>query len=300
MTVPSTSQQFSALNDTFETDCAALERSIRKLKHQAAQQSTSAQPIRSFDEGRLASRAKDLRSMTEQRFSEIITGWKQQNEKLEQELELYKSQQRIGNERVLKRNGEIKKLRDENEKMTSLLRKCEERIDQLHDSKQKEKQERMRADRLADQLFEHKAMINDLQAQLKEAERLLEATKDERDALILENAELKKTNCVLRTRLADAEKDTSDTKLELEMIEDMVKSINENSRLDPCCSPKEPVAVCCSPREAPSALTALNILQTNHNEGIKMLNDEVKKVKKSEKDKTAELDRLRNTLRDSF
>ena len=80
----------------------------------------------------------------------------------------------------------------------------------------------------------------------------------------------------------------------------MVKSINENSRLDPCCSPKEPVAVCCSPREAPSALTALNILQTNHNEGIKMLNDEVKKVKKSEKDKTAELDRLRNTLRDSF
>ena len=66
MTVPSTSQQFSALNDTFETDCAALERSIRKLKHQAAQQSTSAQPIRSFDEGRLASRAKDLRSMTEQ------------------------------------------------------------------------------------------------------------------------------------------------------------------------------------------------------------------------------------------
>ena len=78
----------------------------------------------------------------------------------------------------------------------------------------------------------------------------------------------------------------------------MVKSINENSRLDPCCAPRE--AACCSPREAPSALTALNILQTNHNEGIKMLNDEVKKVKKSEKDKTAELDRLRNTLRDSF
>ena len=62
-------------------------------------------------------------------------------------------------------------------------------------------------------------MINDLQAQLKEAERLLEATKDERDSLIVENAELKKTNCLLRTRLADAEKDTSDTKLELEMIE---------------------------------------------------------------------------------
>ena len=67
MSAPSTSQQFSALNDTFETDCAALERSIRKLKHQAAQQ-TPAQPIRALDDCRLASRAKDLRSMTEQVF----------------------------------------------------------------------------------------------------------------------------------------------------------------------------------------------------------------------------------------
>ena len=77
----------------------------------------------------------------------------------------------------------------------------------------------------------------------------------------------------------------------------MVKSINENSRLDPCCAPTRAE---CPPREAPSALTALNILQTNHNEGIQLLNEEVKKVKKSEKDKTAELDKLRNSLRDSF
>ena len=77
----------------------------------------------------------------------------------------------------------------------------------------------------------------------------------------------------------------------------MVKSINENSRLDPCCAP---TGAEFPPREAPSALTALNILQTNHNEGIQLLNEEVKKVKKSEKDKTAELDKLRNSLRDSF
>ena len=66
---------------------------------------------------------------------------------------MYKSQQRIGSERVMKRNAEIKKLRDENEKLTSLVRKSEERINQLFDAKEKEKHERMRADRLADQLF---------------------------------------------------------------------------------------------------------------------------------------------------
>jgi regulator of replication initiation timing len=66
-------------------------------------------------------------------------------------------------------------------------------------------------------------MIADLQAQLKEAERLLDATRHERDSLIVENSELKKTNYNLRMRLTEAETDTHDTKLELEMIEDLVK-----------------------------------------------------------------------------
>jgi len=297
---PSTSTQFASLNKTFETDCSTLEQSIRQLKQKAASNAaesssagTSGCTRSACDDARLASRAKDLRSMTEQRFSEVITGWKNQSSKLEQELEMYKSQQRIGSERVMKRNAEIKKLRDENEKLTSLVRKCEERINQLFDAKEKEKHERMRADRLADQLFEHKAMINDLQSQLKEAERLLEATRTERDTLIVENAELKKTNCTLRSRLKEAERDTSETKLELEMIEDMVKSINEHSNSSPQSNP-EPIA----PREVPSALTALNILQTNHDSGIGMLNNEVKKLKVSEQHKTNELERLRHSLQE--
>jgi len=132
-------------------------------------------------------------------------------------------------------------------------------------------------------------MINDLQSQLKEAERLLEATRTERDTLIVENAELKKTNCTIRQRLKEAERDTNETKLELEMIEDMVKSINEQST---CNSPPDPTHI--SPRKVPSALTALNILQTHHDAGIGMLNNEVKKLKVSEQNKTAELERLRH------
>lgn len=136
-------------------------------------------------------------------------------------------------------------------------------------------------------------MINDLQCQLKEAERLLEMTRTERDTLIVENGELKKTNCALRCRLQDAERDTIDTKLELEMIEDMVKSINEHSNTAQQ-STSSPIA----PRQVPSALTALNILQTNHDTGIDMLNVEVKRLKDSEQNKTLELDRLRHTLQD--
>lgn len=148
---------------------------------------------------------------------------------------------RVATDRVNKRNAEIKTLREENEKLVTLVRQCEERINKLHDVKQREIKERQRADRLADQLFgnftrfflnkifdkEHKAMLNDLQVQLKEAETLLVATKEERDHLSIDNCELRKTNTVLRQRLETAERDTKETKLELEMIEDMVQSINE-------------------------------------------------------------------------
>ena len=96
---------------------------------------------------------------------------------------MYKSQQRTGNERVLKRNSEIKKLRDENEKLTSLVRKCA-------------------------------------------------------------------------------------------------------------------FAPSVSPRQVPSAITALNILKTNHDSGLSTLNNEVKKLKESEENKTNELERLRHSLQD--
>jgi len=298
------------VNQTFAEDCEALEKSIKKLKSRAsaAGQSDSG-PSSSqccnrrpslpsaitTDESRLASRAKDLRTMTEKRFSEVIQGWKRQNEQLEQELEMYKSQQRVATDRVNKRNAEIKTLREENEKLVTLVRQCEERINKLHDVKQREIKERQRADRLADQLFEHKAMLNDLQVQLKEAETLLVATKEERDHLSIDNCELRKTNTVLRQRLETAERDTKETKLELEMIEDMVQSINERSYMNQQSHAiREPVRV--APKKSLSALTALRQLQGHHHSGMETLDGAVRKLKQSETEKTLELDRLRGSF----
>merc|ERR1712168_615474 len=198
-------------------------------------------PVIQPPEANLASRAKDLRGMTERRFAEVIDGWRRQNDALQQELDMYQNQQRIGSERVQKRNTEIKNLRNENEKLTSLLRKCEERINQL---------------------FEDKKMIGDLQEQLKEAEKLLATTKHERNNLLVENHALKKGNQELRRDLIAAERDTQETKIELEMIESMVKSMdNINSSGKGCRMEQGPI----KPREAPSAMTALNILRKSQN-----------------------------------
>jgi len=275
----STSRLFSRLNDTFESDCCALEDSIRRLKEQPKKK------VCYKNEAPLSSQAKELRNMTEQRFSEIIAGWKRQNANLEGELANYKSQQRKGAERLVKRNDEIKKLRDENEKLSSILRQCETRIHKLQDAREKEKAEQMRADRLAQQLFEHKSMVKDIQSQLTEAERQLESARMERESLAVELGELKNANFCLRGRLEDAEKDTKETKLELEMIEDLVQSVNTGA--GGCCA---------NVREVPSALTALNILRKNHDNQVCKLNNQVKKLKKRDNDKTEELERLRRSF----
>ena len=66
----------------------------------------------------------------------------------------------------------------------------------------------------------------ELQEQLKEAETLLNKTKHERNNLLVENHALKKTNTELRRQVIEAEQDTQQARVELEMIEDMVSSID--------------------------------------------------------------------------
>ena len=69
-------------------------------------------------------------------------------------------------------------------------------------------------------------MQGELQEQLKEAETLLNKTKHERNNLLVENHALKKTNTELRRQVIEAEQDTQQARVELEMIEDMVSSID--------------------------------------------------------------------------
>jgi len=295
---PSVSQQFRQLDAQFNEDADTLATSIRNLKAKSAGSpclddlEVEVTPVIQPPEANLASRAKDLRGMTERRFAEVIDGWRRQNDALQQELDMYQNQQRISSERVQKRNTEIKNLRNENEKLTSLLRKCEERINQLFDVKEREEKEKKRANKLADQLFDHKKMIGDLQEQLKEAEKLLATTKHERNNLLVENHALKKGNQELRRDLIAAERDTQETKIELEMIESMVQSMDNISSGKGCRMEQGPI----KPREAPSAMTALNILKGNHESGIADIQKQISSLKQKEAADRHEIDKLQKAL----
>ena len=203
-------------------------------------------------------------------------------------------------------------MRNENEKLTSLLRKCEERINQLFDVKEREEKEKKRANKLADQLFDHKKMIGDLQEQLKEAEKLLATTKHERNNLLVENHALKKGNQELRRDLIAAERDTQETKIELEMIESMVQSMDNISSgkgknyfrqsffakhqrklyFSGCRMEQGPI----KPREAPSAMTALNILKDNHESGIADIQKQISSLKQKEAADKHEIEKLQAAL----
>ena len=298
----STSGQIREMDAQFSSDAAALRSAIHDLKLRAGETTTvtsTSEPIVTqvhdcASTGKLANRAKDLRGLTEKRFAEVIDGWRRQNESLKTELEMYQNQQRVGQERVQKRNTEIKSLRSENEKLSSLLRKCEERINQLFDVKEREQAEKQRANKLADQLFEHKKMIGELQEQLKEAETLLNKTKHERNNLLVENHALKKTNTELRRQVIDAEQDTQQARVELEMIEDMVSSIdNQKEKRATRTSTTNEIIM---PRVAPSANTALNILTSHHNEHLSGLHEELSTIRGRESADQREITRLQAAL----
>lgn len=282
-----------------------MQKSINELKTRAGDKVTAVPEVVSvhdsaeMETAKLAARAKGLRGVTEKRFAEVIDGWRRQNDSLQQELEIYQNQERVSQDRVQKRNTEIKQLRSENEKLTNLLRKCEERINQLFDIKEREQMEKKRANKLADQLFDHKKMIGDLQAQLKEAEKLLATTKHERNNLLVENHALKKSNAELRRELLAAEQDTQQTKVELEMIEDMVQSIDcMKAKASRNMGSSNYLESEIKPRKAPSAQTALNMLAEHHKAGIHELTDELTTVKLREMSDQEEIKKLQSQLHD--
>ena len=74
------------------------------------------------------SRRASQQQIQNERFAEIIEGWKRQNENLDRELTAYRAQKSDSKQRLKEKNSEINLLRRQNEKLESLLRKCEIQI----------------------------------------------------------------------------------------------------------------------------------------------------------------------------
>ena len=129
--------------------------------------------------------------------------------------------------RVEKRNIEIENLRADNARIAGLLERCETRISEMINYKSSESDERTKSKLLSDQIYDAKKMKVDLKKRIVDAERLLAQTKSEKRELVEENRVLKGATAELRYKLKESNKDTRETRKELEMIENMIKSVDK-------------------------------------------------------------------------
>ena len=88
--------------------------------------------VESKKKTKLSTRAVHIRETAEQRFAEIIEGWKRQNENLEHEITAYRAEKCENKGKIEQKSTEITNLRRQNEKLESLLRKCETQINKVH------------------------------------------------------------------------------------------------------------------------------------------------------------------------
>ena len=93
--------------------------------------------------------------------------------------------------------------------------------------KSSESDERTKSKLLSDQIYDAKKMKVDLKKRIVDAERLLAQTKSEKRELVEENRVLKGATAELRYKLKESNKDTRETRKELEMIESMIKSVDK-------------------------------------------------------------------------
>lgn len=93
--------------------------------------------------------------------------------------------------------------------------------------KSSESDEQTKSKLLSDQIYDAKKMKVDLKKRIVDAERLLAQTKSEKRELVEENRVLKGATAELRYKLKESNKDTRETRKELEMIENMIKSVDK-------------------------------------------------------------------------
>merc|ERR1712062_316245 len=144
------------------------------------------------------SRRASQQQIQNERFAEIIEGWKRQNENLDRELTAYRAQKSDSKQRLEEKNSGINLLRRQNEKLESLLRKCEIQINKLLEAKAKENESKLNS---SSQLIESKNREKNLELKIEDVNKQLYNIKNERNKLLNETFNLRQNNKQLAIQL---------------------------------------------------------------------------------------------------
>merc|ERR1719197_399088 len=197
---PSTSTIFRNFESRFASDADVLEKSIAATKELARRNENSAvrdarpkpsyqkwtgsnpmeSPCSMNSNSPISKKAVELRGMTEQRFNEVISGWKKQNAKLESEINEYRNYKNENKKKLEEKTSEIFSFKRQNEKLENLLRKCEVQISKLLESDNARDTNRAAANSLECRLIESKNKLADLEIKMEETTGELYKAKEKR------------------------------------------------------------------------------------------------------------------------
>jgi len=310
---PSCSQIFRRLECQFENDTDQLAKSIMAEKHKGTclsdgptfsfKKASPASPPRKGAHARNCSTAKkllDLKNgsngrksftgnlpMSEQKFQDVIHGWKKQNRELENEIQKFRCQKESNKSQLKNKSDEIFCLRHQNSKLEDLLKKCEEQITKLLATENARNANKCLAENLNAKLFCYQSKVTDLEVKLKNVNKELAEAKSERNQLMIETFNLRRDNKQLETQLCSKNDDKTKTSQEFLKLQCM---------LDTCPVDDAPSRCEIEPREAPSAMTALDILKSNHQNEYSKLKSKVGDMKAREVNDQMKIQKLKNAI----
>jgi len=225
--------------------------------------------------------------MSQQKFQEVIHGWKKQNRELEIEIQKFRCQKESNKSQLKHKSDEIFCLRSQNSKLEDLLKKCEEQITKLLATENARNANECLAENLNAKLFCYQSKVNDLETKLKYVNKELAEAKSERNQLMIETFNLRRDNKQLESQLCSKNDDKTKTSQEFLKLQCM---------LDTCPLDDAPQRDEIKPHEAPSAMTALDILKSNHQSEYSKLKSKVGDMKAREVNDQIKIQKLKNAI----
>merc|ERR1712212_1445006 len=288
---PSCSQIFRRFECQFENDADQLARSITADKEQKkncnpsfsfktarpaatnpkrkgahAQNCSVARQLDGLKSGQqLNNQSRRNLKMSEEKFQKVIYDWKKQNREFEMEIGKFRNQKESNKSQLKVKSDEIFCLRSQNSKLEDLLKKCDEQIKKLIATENARNENKCLAESLNAKLFNYQSQVTDLEIKLKNINKELSETKSERNQLMIETYNLRRDN------KHDDKTKTSQEFLKLQSLLDNTDGAIESS-----------LQYEIEPREAPSAMTALDILKTNHQNEYSKLKNKIGDMKAKE------------------
>jgi len=190
---------------------------------------------------RLSDRAKCVRGETSKRIESLLTEWKDFKSSADEEIKRRCKNEQSLHEIIFQKQREKEELEEElgqarreclEQKVT--INKLSERIDHLEQNKSTLMQ-------LEGQMANMKRRTSELEYEMQSRQEALTSCQRERDALLGQNENLRRTNMDLKSKIDSSEEEVNQTQMELEYLEEMVRTMNEKKNAmtsyNPCVDP---------------------------------------------------------------